>query len=108
MQSVITSMEEELLAVNDGKKLDKPKIRCHRCRRFGNFAVECQSGQSNYQHKKRYPPQHGGKTNRKTPYPCNYCHIKGHRVADCRKKKRERETIGLKRKRGRKRARADT
>ena len=26
MQSVITSMEEELLAVSDGKKLDKSKI----------------------------------------------------------------------------------
>ena len=27
-QSVISSMEEELLAVSDGKKLDKSKIRC--------------------------------------------------------------------------------
>ena len=96
MRSVINTMEEELLAVNDGKKLDKSKIRCHRCHRFGHFAVECrsgqsnyQSGQSNYQHKKHYPPQHGGKQTGKTPFPCNYCHIKGHRAADCRKKKKD-------------------
>ena len=96
MRSVINSMEEELLAVNDGKKLDKSKIRCHRCHRFGHFAVECrsgqsnyQSGQSNYQHKKHYPPQHGGKQTGKTPFPCNYCHKIGHRAADCRKKKKD-------------------
>ena len=92
MQSVITSMEEELLAVSDGKKLDKSKIRCHRCRRFGHFAIECRSGQSNYQNSpSNYQPKkhYGGKNHGKTPFPCNYCHIKGHRAADCRKKKRD-------------------
>ena len=43
MKEEIRNMEEELLAVSDGKKLDKSKFRRHKCKRYGHFMAEIKS-----------------------------------------------------------------
>ena len=77
-------MEEEFLVVSDGKKLDKSKYCCHKCKRFGHFMAECRS----------YPTKTNWNTyERKTELKIvrDYCLKVGHKAPECRKKQKLKE-----------------